>query len=497
MFDFFSKHPADAGSHASLPPLRFFNTLSGKLEDFSPLTGREVKMYNCGPTVYGTQHIGNMRAAVFADTLRRILSAWGYKVKQVINITDFGHLSSDADEGEDKMTIGLKAAGMELSLPNMRTLAEKYTQEYFADIEAVGVDRSQIIFPRASDYIPEDISLILSLEQKGYAYPTDQGVYYDVSRFPSYGKLGNINLVGLKEGARVQENAHKRGPLDFILWKSDKKLGWDSPWGLGFPGWHIECSAMIFKLLGKQIDIHTGGIEHIPVHHNNEIAQAEAVSGKQFVKYWLHNDHITIEGKKISKSLGNTVYVHNIADRGFSPLALRYWFLTAHYRTQANFTWDAIQAADTALSRMRRLYLDFEMRSNGDPSAGLRASRPDEKFVQAFFAALGDDLDSPKALALTWDMIKDPEMSPGVKYANLTTVDHTLALGLAQAHEMRQLQVIEQSELPDVVQEFLHDREEARANKDFSLADELRGKIFELGYEVTDTAEGPKVTPRE
>jgi cysteinyl-tRNA synthetase len=493
MFAFLSK---DSGKPtpgipptSGMPPLRFHNTLTRTLEDFSPLSRGEVKMYNCGPTVYDTQHIGNMRAAVFADLLRRTIASWGYKVKQVINITDFGHLSSDADEGEDKMSLGLKKAGVELTLDNMRELATKYMEEYFNDIDSLGVDRTQIIFPRASDYIPEQISLILSLEQKGYAYTTDQGVYYDVSRFPSYGKLGNINLVGLKEGARVQENAHKRGPLDFILWKSDKKLGWDSPWGLGFPGWHIECAAMIFKLLGKQIDIHTGGIEHIPVHHNNEIAQAEAVTGKRFVRYWLHNDHITIEGKKISKSLGNTVYLHNITDRGFSPLALRYWFLTAHYRTQANFTWDAIEAAATALSRLNRMYLEL----------GAKVKNPalaDPQFEQAFFAALGNDLDTPKALALVWDMIKS-DSSAEIKYANLATADHVLALGLTHAQEVKQLKVVELAELPDAAQELLAEREDARRNKDYDLADELRGKLFELGYEVTDTPDGQKVTPRE
>jgi cysteinyl-tRNA synthetase len=460
-------------------------------------------MYNCGPTVYGTQHIGNMRAAVFADTLRRALFAWGYQVKQVINITDFGHLSSDADEGDDKMTLGLKRDGMELTLQNMRTLAEKYTLEYFDDIDQLGVARDKIIFPRASDYITEQISLVLALEQKGYAYQTEQGVYYDVSRFAPYGKLGNINLKGLREGARVQENAHKRGPFDFILWKSDKKLGWDSPWGMGFPGWHIECTAMIFKLLGKQIDIHTGGIEHIPVHHNNEIAQAEAATGKKFVNYWLHNDHITIEGKKISKSLGNTVFLHNIVDRGINPRALRYWFLTAHYRSPANFTWDAIEAADTALKRLQRMYLEYASITSSPslPRAASASSRSSEEvssaFTDHFFAAMADDLDTPKALALVWDTVKDASLTPEQKLRVLLVADHSFGLGLSEAHETKKLAVIPQSELPDAVQTFVEGREEARKAKDFELADSLRGKIFDLGYEVTDTPEGPKVTPRQ
>ena len=488
MLSFFSKKTTEP-----LPLLKFHNTLSGKLEEFLPLSGREVKMYNCGPTVYGSQHIGNMRAAVFADTLRRVLFAWGHQVKQVINITDFGHLADQdegAEGGEDKMTTGLKREGLALTLENMRTLAEKYTEEYFQDIETLGVARDKIIFPRASDYIAEQISLIMSLEQKGYAYPTDQGVYYEVSRFAAYGKLGNIHLAGQKEGARVQENTHKRGPFDFILWKSDKNLGWDSPWGMGFPGWHIECTAMIFKLLGKQIDIHTGGIEHIPVHHNNEIAQAEAASGKKFVNYWLHNDHITIDGKKISKSLGNTVFVQDLVDRGLNPRALRYWFLTAHYRTQANFTWDAVEAANTALGRLQRIFLENGEENNLD-SANIDA------FSNSFFAAIANDLDTPKALALVWDTVRDPALTPAQKHAALLVADHMFGLGLADAQATKKLDVIPLHELPDAVQEFVSNRESARQTKDFDLADELRGKIFELGYEVKDSSDGPKVTPRE
>ena len=445
-------------------------------------------MYNCGPTVYGVQHIGNMRAAVFGDVVRRVLTAWEYNVQQVINITDFGHLSSDADEGEDKMTMGLKRDGMELTLANMRVLAERYTEEYFADIDMLGVDRTKIQFPRSSDYIAEQISLIKTLEEKGYAYKTDHGVYYDVSRFPTYGKLGNINLSGLREGVRVQENAHKHGPLDFILWKSDKKLGWDSPWGLGFPGWHIECTAMIFKLLGKQIDIHTGGIEHIPVHHNNEIAQAEAATGKPFVKQWLHYDHITIEGKKISKSLGNTVYVHNIADRGLAPLALRYWFLTAHYRSSANFTWDAIEAADTAYNRLNRLYLEYKVRVGAPTHA--------PSFVRPFQEAVADDLDTPRAIALVWDYCKS-DASVEEKFGALDMLDKTFGLGFSNEQVAAKLTVIEEKDLPKDVQQLLKDRETARQSKDFARADELRSDIAELGFDVKDTADGPRITARE
>ncbi len=477
IFGLFSKRKPKA-------PLRFHNTLSDELEDFTPLNGA-VRMYNCGPTVYGTQHIGNMRAAVFADILRRTLSLWGHRVKQVINITDFGHLSSDADEGDDKMTLGLRNEGLELTLPNMKALAEKYTEEYFHDLDELNVERRLITFPRASDYIQEQISLIRSLEEKGYAYATDLGVYFDVAKFSGYGKLGAINLSGLRGGARVEGTSHKKGPLDFILWKADTRLGWQSPWGLGFPGWHIECTAMIFQLLGKQIDIHTGGIEHIPVHHNNEIAQAEAATGKTFVSYWLHNDHITIEGKKISKSLGNTVYVHNIRDHGFSPIALRYWFLTAHYRSPANFTWTALEGSAQALTRLYRLFFE-ELPKTGHTS---------KEFTEAFDAAIGNDLDTPKALALMWDMLKDPNITPHEKRGNMLYADAVFGLGLGGSSnklaDMKSLKVLPQSEIPEDIAELMSAREDARLNKDFETADRIRGELKQLGYEIVDGTSGP------
>ncbi len=468
-----------------LPPLSFHNTLSGKEEVFEPM-GDVVRMYNCGPTVYDRQHIGNMFSQIFANTLRRTLDVWGFDVKQVINITDFGHLSGDnegdADQGEDRMSRGLKREGLTLTLPNMRAMAEKYAQTFFDDIELLGVDLSKIAFPRASDYIPEQIALIKTLQEKGYAYLANDGVYFDTAKFPAYGKLGNINLQGLKGGARVAENKEKHSPHDFILWKSDKALGWESPWGLGFPGWHIECTAIIFTLLGKQIDIHTGGVEHIPIHHNNEIAQAEAATGKPFVRYWMHNEHITLEGKKISKSLGNTVYLHNLIDRGLSPRALRYWALTGHYRTQMNFTWEAIEAADTALGRLTRLYHEL-------PPSGLA---PNVAFLQKFYIAIANDLNTAQALAHLWDMLKDPAISPAVKRASLFEADKILGLGLADPQKTIKMHVGE--EFPAEVSTLLKEREEARKNKDFAKADELREKIQGLGYEIKDTPEGPTLT---
>jgi cysteinyl-tRNA synthetase len=456
-------------------PLRFYNTLSGAVEVFEPLNGT-VKMYNCGPTVYDYAQIGNLRSYIFADTIRRVLDAWGYKVEQVINITDFGHLVSDGDEGEDKMTKGLKREGLALTLENMRMLAERYAIAFLENLEQIGVDTERITFPRASDYIPEQIALIRTLEQKEYAYRTTDGVYYDTSRFAGYGKLGHINLLGQQEGARLETYKEKRNPADFVLWKSDTKLGWESPWGLGFPGWHIECTAMIFTLLGKQIDIHTGGIDHIAIHHNNEIAQAEAVTGKQFVRYWMHNEFITIENKRIGKSQGNAILLRGIVDKGFSPRALRYLYLTAHYRSPMNFTWEAVEGADTALKRLLRAYLEMP-----------HDSKPDENFLKEFYAALANDLDTPKALALVWEHIK------ALNRATLEEVDKVLSLGITKARPLQKLAVLEEHDLPEEVQKLMAERQEARANKDFARSDELRDRIESLGYEIKDTPEGSEI----
>ena len=494
LLSFFKKRPVQ-----HLPPLTLHNTLSGKTEPFMPLFLHTVTMYNCGPTPYDQQHIGNLVPPILADIIRRTLELYGYKVKQVMNITDFGHLSGDNDGdpniGDDKMTRGLKRDGLAPTMANMRKLAEKYTEIFLADVEQLGVNTKRVLYPRASDYIPEQIALIKSLEQKGYAYEIDDGIYYDTSKFKDYGKLGNINLAGQQEGARVEENREKKNSRDFVLWKKSRELGWTSPWGKGFPGWHIECTAMIFKLLGKQIDIHTGGIEHIPIHHNNEIAQAEALTGKQYVRYWLHNAHITIEGKKISKSLGNTIYLHNIVDRGFSPLAFRYWYLTGHYRTPTNFTWDAIEGANVALGRLRRAYLETTTK----PAKRAAATDPKtpgaaDTFAADFYAALANDLDTPRALARVWELVKDSTISPEEKRAGLLLADRVLGLGFSDARPSATIKVIEQSDLPSDVQTLVAQREAARKEKDFTKADELRKKIDEAGYEIKDSAEGPELS---
>jgi cysteinyl-tRNA synthetase len=461
---------------ASLPPLRLHNTLSGKLEDFIPLN-HTVKMYNCGPTVYDRQHIGNLRPYVFADTLRRALGAWGYQVKQVVNITDVGHLTSDSDEGEDKLEAAAARKGQ-----SAQRIAAEVTNEWFADLDALGIDRSKIEFPRATGYIAEQIALVQSLEQKGYAYKITDGVYFDTAKFAGYGKLGGINLSGQLSGARVEENKEKKSPHDFALWKLSPQGGkrqqeWQSPWGVGFPGWHIECTAFIFTLLGKQIDIHTGGVDHIPVHHNNEIAQAEALTGKQYARYWMHNEFITIEGKKVSKSLGNTIYLSQLTDRGLFARSLRYWYLTGHYRSPMNFTWEALEGANAALVRLARIYHEMP------------EGRPNREFLKLFYAAIADDLDTPKALALVWEHIRD------LNKATLLEADKILGLGLGEMRVTQKL-AIKHDDLPHGIAELLASREAARAKKDFQKADELRQEIESGGYTLKDTPEGPQISKK-
>ena len=448
------------------------NTLSGKRELFEPL-GSTVTMYSCGPTVYDHQHIGNLRGAVLANTLRRALEASGYKVSHVSNITDVGHLVSDADEGEDKLEAAAKKMGK-----HTQEIAGEITRLYFADLDALGIDRSVMQFPRATQYIPEQIKLVETLLQKGYAYKISDGIYFDISKYQDYGKLGNINVRGQEAGARVEENTEKKNPHDFALWKLSKsgekrEQEWESPWGTGFPGWHLECTAMIFTLLGEQIDIHIGGEDLAPIHHNNEIAQAEAATGKQFVRYWLHNAFITINGKKVSKSLGNTVYLSEFADRGLEPRALRYLYLTAHYSQPMNFTWEAAQAANTTLNRLTKTYRELSSESDSQ----------DEIFLKEFYAAIENDLDTPKALALIWENIKT------LNQATLAKADDILGLGLT---EVRLPSMVE---IPAEVQKLADERELARGAKDFARSDALRAQIEASGFEVKDTPEGPVLIP--
>jgi cysteinyl-tRNA synthetase len=376
----------------------------------------------------------------------------------------------------------------------MRSLAEKYTEKYLQDIEALGLPVSEITFPRASDYVPAQIAMIKTLEEKGYAYRGDDGVYFDTSRFPAYGKLGNIQLNSLQEGARVAVHADKRNPTDFVLWKSDNKIGWDSPWGKGFPGWHIECSAMIRSILGEQIDIHTGGIEHIPVHHNNEIAQSESASGKKpFSRYWMHRAHIQIENAKISKSAGKTIYLSDVVEKGFHPRALRFFFLAAHYRTPSNFTWEALTAAQTAFLKLRKLVDEL-------PEGGMIFPTP---YATRFRERINDDLDTPGALAVVWEMVNDKNIAPENLRAGILEADRVLGLNLSvEDEEARKLyrktlgETISMTDVPDRVKDLVKDRELARIEKRWDDADKIRTQIEGEGYVVEDSADGPRVVAK-
>lgn len=468
-------------------PLFLFNTLGGKKQQFKPLEPGVVRMYNCGPTVYGRQHIGNLSMFVFVDVLRRALEWNGYRVQQVINFTDVGHLVSDGDEGEDKMTKGLKREGMTPTLENMKVLGKKYAEDFLGNLKLLNIDTDGITFPYASDYIQEQIEMVKALEEKGYAYRGAGGVYYDTDKFRDYGKLGNINLAGLREGARVDVASDRRHPSDFLLWKFDSALGWDSPWGKGFPGWHIECSAMSRSILGDQIDIHTGGIEHIPVHHNNEIAQSEAATGKEpFSRFWLHRAHLQIEGAKIAKSEGNTIYLSEIEERGFSPLAFRYLLLGSHYRTPASFTWEALRGAQTALERLYNLAVSVQQEKSS-------AKESAESYQARFAKRINDDLDTPGALAAVWEMMKDTSVSAQEKYQYLLAFDSVLGIGIKGGCETL---AVSAETVPDEVKELLTTRERARTAKEWDAADRARRDIESRGYTIEDTPDGARLKRR-
>lgn len=461
-------------------PVMLFNTLGREKQAFTALRGRYVKMYTCGPTVYDFAHIGNLRSYIFADVLRRTLEYAGYDVKQIINITDVGHLSSDSDEGEDKMTAGLKREGKELTLENMRTLAEKYAQAFIADLKELNIE-TPFAFPRASDHIPDDIAFIQTLFDKAYAYVTSDGVYFDTGKFPKYGVLGGT--TSSEDHSRIGVNREKRHPQDFALWKFNSALGWDAPWGKGFPGWHIECSAMSSRYLGKTFDIHTGGVDHIPVHHNNEIAQSEAASGKKYVNYWLHGAFATIEGKRIGKSEGNAIRLYQLKERDISPLAYRYLVLSGHYRSPMNFTWESLEAAQTALFRAKRVFADLPDGGRVNPEARAR-----------FEAAINDDLNTAEALAVLWEVLKDEQMSASEKRETVLDFDRVLGLGFGgKDAEGEKLSVIESDDLPENVRAMVSAREQARKGGNWDEADRLRGDIQAEGYSIEDTAEGPEV----
>jgi cysteinyl-tRNA synthetase len=465
--------------------LNIYNTLTRKIEEFHPINSPEVGIYACGPTVYDYLHIGNMRRYVGDDILVRVLEFDGYKVEHVINITDVGHLTSDQDIGEDKMEKGAKKFNM-----SVWDIAKKFERVFFEDWDRLNLKKPSLVM-HATDYIKDQIDLISILEEKGYTYKASDGIYFDTSKFSDYTKLSKQKIEELRPGARVEVIKGKRNPSDFALWKfslsassgqvqKKRQMEWKSPWGVGFPGWHLECSAMSMKALGVNFDIHTGGIDHISIHHTNEIAQSEAASGKHFVNYWIHHAFLVIEDEKMSKSLENFYRVEDLASKGYDPLSLRYLFLQTHYRQEMNFTLDALKASQKALNRLRDEVI----------ALGEAADRGCDEYDNKFFAAINDDLNMPKALAVVWDLLKS-SCSKSKKAKSILNYDKILGLKLSDAKEIRGKKL----EIPEEVMRMVIEREKLRKQRRFHLADQMRNKIKKMGYEVEDTKKGVKVIP--
>lgn len=436
-------------------------------------------MYHCGPTVYDYAHIGNLRSYIFADLLRRSFEYFGYNVEQVINITDIGHLTSDADAGDDKMVKGLKREGLPLSLEGLKQLADKYERAFKEDLEKLNIE-TRHRFPRATEYLQDEIDLIKKLEEKGFTYELPDGIYFDTSKLSDYGKLGSLTPLD-ESKSRVDEGG-KKSPRDFVLWKrsQDNHLGFESPWGVGFPGWHIECSAMSRKLLGQPFDIHTGGIDHIPVHHNNEIAQSEAAYDIPLANFWLHNEFVTIADSKMAKSENNFITLQTLTEKGFSPLAYRYFLLQSHYRTPTNFSFEALEAAQNAYRKLKNSISKLNRNT-------LRQEVPDTTSYKLIFKqALEDDLNTPQALAIMYQVLNDYRLAEIDKFETILDFDKVLGLKL----EENEFAV---TDIPQEVNQLLIDRDVARLAKNWSKADHIREKLRVLGYEVSDTDSGQTV----
>ena len=454
--------------------LKIYNTLSRSKEVFVPVRPGRVGIYTCGPTVYNYAHIGNLRTYIFMDILRRVFAFNGYKVKSVMNITDVGHLLSDADDGDDKMSM---AAAEQKKTPE--EIAEFYSAAFFRDIARLNVRRPDVT-PKATEHIGDMIKIVQALLDKGYAYETDDGIYFDISKFPDYGKLSGANLEEQLAGARVDINTGKRHPADFALWKKaapNHIMKWPSPWGMGYPGWHIECTAMSNKYLGDVFDIHTGGIDHVPIHHENEIAQAEAWLGKKAVNYWMHSEFMLVDGGKMSKSLGNTYTVDDLAAKGYTPMEFRYMCLNVQYRQKLNFTWEAMAAANTSYERLSALLYRHK-------TAPAPENRPEiEKYLGEFHEAINDDLNVPMAMGVLWKMLRLPAGKD--VYDAALVMDKVFALDFDKVTSPDHT-----AEAPPEIREMAEKRREARRNKNWAESDRLRDEIAAKGYKVLDTADG-------
>lgn len=458
--------------------LKLYNTLTRKEEEFKPLEGNEVRIYSCGPTVYSFAHIGNLRTYIFMDTLRRTLKENGYTLKHVMNITDVGHLESDADEGEDKME---KAARKENKDPY--EIAKFYTDVFLKDIKSLNIDMPEIL-AKATDHIPDMLEFVKGLVERGYAYETSTAIYFDVLKLNTYGILSGAKLEDQKAGARIEVDAEKKSPYDFAVWikaPENHIMKWDSPWGLCYPGWHIECSAMSRKYLGDQFDIHTGGVDHIPIHHENEIAQSKGLTGKIPAVRWMHGEFLLVDNGKMSKSLGNCYTLEQLQERGIEPLAYKMFCYTSHYRNKLNFTWEGIKASQVALNRLREGVVKHLKGSEKIEESVL------DEYRQKFKELMNNDLNVPGAMGIIWEIIRQEKKSK--QYRDLLVeLDRFLGLGISDITEESLKQNTD--DIPEEIKILAEKRTQARKNKDFALADSLRDELKEKGYILEDTKDG-------
>jgi cysteinyl-tRNA synthetase len=456
--------------------LYLYDTYTRNLREFVPLSESQVGLYTCGPTVYDYAHIGNLRTYIFEDILRRTLEFNGYSVKHVMNITDVGHLVSDADEGEDKMEKGSRRTGK-----TAWEIAEFYTHAFQDDLKRLNI-LDPHIWCRATDHIREQIEFIQCIEANGYTYQTSDGVYFDTSKLKDYGYLGRLDIEGLQAGARI-DLGEKRSPTDFALWKfspstQKRQMEWESPWGVGFPGWHIECSAMSAKYLGKFFDIHCGGEDHITVHHTNEIAQTEACYGTRLANFWMHGYFLQLDDERMAKSSGESLRLKVLVDRGYDPLAYRFFNMSAHYRTKLNFSWEGLDSAAKSLDRLRNLVYEF-----GSPGY------VDEDYSTQFISQINDDLNMPRAMAVTWDLVRS-SLPAATKKGTILLFDRVLGLGLDTWQP--ELEII-----PDEIVQLAHQRQNARLERRWAEADAIRAQVTQAGFEIEDTPEGPRIKTRK
>jgi cysteinyl-tRNA synthetase len=475
--------------------LRLYNTLTRKVEQFRPLHPPDVSLYACGLTVYNYAHIGNLRTYIFEDVLRRALE-WtglcGYNVTHVMNVTDVGHLTSDADSGDDKMAKGAAREGK-----TAEEIADFYWQHFRKDLRNLNIIEPDA-WPKATETIREQIELVRRLEEKDFTYRIDDGIYFDSSKLGDYGKLARLDVEGLQAGARIDMVEGKRRPTDFALWKFTppgvkRAMEWDSPWGRGFPGWHIECTAMAMMHFGDELDIHCGGIDHIPVHHTNEIAQAEAVTGKQWVRWWMHGAFLVMPSEKgqerMSKSGGDFITLDTLVEKGYDPLAYRYFCLNAHYRSPLAFSWEALDGAAHGYRRLKNRLQ--ELREQGGRGAGEQGSGgailagP----MEAFKAAVREDLNMPKAMAVLWEVVRDDHVAAAEAVATAEEMD--TVLGLELVPESARRRAVDMS--VGVIRPMIQDRHDARRRKDFDRADEIRRQLAEQGYVLEDTPRGTRL----